>query len=118
MAAGRQHTIVLVHLSPAAPLGQMLHHTDGEHEVDVAERLEATVLLKGSVTIVADPRGRTVSQSEAPPWMATAGSGDVLAGVAGTTFGLVRAVAVVGGFIIATTGFVVGTVVPTRAAAA
>ena len=42
------------------------------------------------------------------------GIGDALTG---DPFGLVRAVAVVGGFIITATGFVVGTVVPTRALA-
>ena len=43
------------------------------------------------------------------------GIGDALTG---DLFGLVRAVAVVAGLVIATTGFVVGTIVPTRAVAA
>ncbi len=43
----------------------------------------ATVLLKGATTIVAGPGGTVFSQAEATPWMATAGSGDVLAGVLG-----------------------------------
>ncbi|MCX6500095.1 MAG: bifunctional ADP-dependent NAD(P)H-hydrate dehydratase/NAD(P)H-hydrate epimerase, partial [Arthrobacter sp.] len=43
----------------------------------------ATVLLKGATTLVAAPSGAVFSQSEASPWMATAGSGDVLAGVLG-----------------------------------
>ncbi|RNL55293.1 NAD(P)H-hydrate epimerase [Arthrobacter oryzae] len=43
----------------------------------------ATVLLKGATTLVAAPGGTVFSQSEATPWMATAGSGDVLAGVLG-----------------------------------
>jgi NAD(P)H-hydrate repair Nnr-like enzyme with NAD(P)H-hydrate dehydratase domain len=45
-----------------------------------------TVLLKGSTTLVVDP-GPDVpvrSQADAPPWLATAGAGDVLAGLAGT----------------------------------
>jgi NAD(P)H-hydrate repair Nnr-like enzyme with NAD(P)H-hydrate dehydratase domain len=44
----------------------------------------ATVLLKGATTIVATPAGAAFSQAEATPWMATAGSGDVLAGVLGS----------------------------------
>lgn len=44
----------------------------------------ATVLLKGATTLVAAPSGTVFSQAEASPWMATAGSGDVLAGVLGS----------------------------------
>ena len=45
----------------------------------------ATVLLKGATTLVVPPDGGTVlAQRGGPSWLATAGSGDVLAGVAGT----------------------------------
>ncbi|MCL2594678.1 MAG: NAD(P)H-hydrate dehydratase [Promicromonosporaceae bacterium] len=43
----------------------------------------ATVLLKGATTVVAGPGGAYV-QENAPHWLATAGTGDVLAGLLGT----------------------------------
>ncbi|HEY8587951.1 MAG TPA: ADP/ATP-dependent (S)-NAD(P)H-hydrate dehydratase [Naasia sp.] len=48
-----------------------------------AELLGVTVLLKGSVTHVVDPDGNGVRLEAGTPWLATAGSGDVLGGILG-----------------------------------
>jgi hydroxyethylthiazole kinase-like uncharacterized protein yjeF len=48
-----------------------------------AQRYDAVVLLKGRHTLVAAPTGQVQVSTTGPPWLATAGAGDVLAGLCG-----------------------------------
>ncbi|MDX6418509.1 MAG: ADP-dependent NAD(P)H-hydrate dehydratase / NAD(P)H-hydrate epimerase [Trebonia sp.] len=57
-----------------------------EHARRAATMLGACVLLKGSTTVVAPPDGLdpVLVNTTGTPWLATAGTGDVLAGLAGS----------------------------------
>jgi hydroxyethylthiazole kinase-like uncharacterized protein yjeF len=49
----------------------------------LAANLGSAVLLKGEATVVADAGGTAFVNATGTPWLATAGTGDVLAGIAG-----------------------------------
>jgi NAD(P)H-hydrate repair Nnr-like enzyme with NAD(P)H-hydrate dehydratase domain len=55
-----------------------------EYALLAASQWNATVVLKGSTTYIANPFGDELSVSLATPWLAIAGAGDVLGGVIGS----------------------------------
>ena len=93
-ALGEQAPVVLQHRSA----GTVLTPHDGEFERltghragldrfaavrDLAAACRSVVLLKGPTTVVADPQGRVGVSVSGDDRLATAGSGDVLAGIIG-----------------------------------
>ncbi|AKU99910.1 NAD(P)HX epimerase / NAD(P)HX dehydratase [Labilithrix luteola] len=74
----------------AGELGRLLGMTSEEIEADrftaartAAARAHAVVILKGAHTVIAAPDGRVVVNSTGNAALATAGAGDVLAGLTG-----------------------------------
>lgn len=87
--ARRAPTLMTPHAGEAAALlGVDREEVEGGRLAAVRElagRYRATVLLKGSTTLVADSGGGAVRVNPTgTSWLATAGSGDVLSGLAGS----------------------------------
>ncbi|MEU9101880.1 NAD(P)H-hydrate dehydratase [Streptomyces sp. NPDC048361] len=81
-------TLLTPHAGEAAALlGVARERVEAERLASVrelAEQFGATVLLKGSTTLVADAGWPVRANATGTPWLATAGSGDVLSGLAGS----------------------------------
>ncbi|WFB07918.1 NAD(P)H-hydrate dehydratase [Streptomyces sp. LX-29] len=81
-------TLLTPHAGEAAALlGTSREEVEGARMASaraLAERYGATVLLKGSTTLVANATGPVRANPTGSPWLATAGSGDVLSGLTGS----------------------------------
>ncbi|GAA1428717.1 NAD(P)H-hydrate dehydratase [Mycobacterium cookii] len=84
LAARRAPTLLTPH---AGEFARLAGAPPGDDRVGATRKLAdafgATVLLKGNVTVIADPGGPVYLNPAGQSWAATAGSGDVLSGMTG-----------------------------------
>lgn len=59
----------------------LMGESDETRALAAAKRAGCTVVLKGHRTLIASPTGELVENTHTTPWLATAGTGDVLAGI-------------------------------------
>ncbi|MGO4104794.1 NAD(P)H-hydrate dehydratase [Leifsonia sp. YAF41] len=62
---------------------EQIQRAPGEWAIRAAAALQVTVLVKGNVTHIASPAGLNLRLAGSTPWLATAGTGDVLGGILG-----------------------------------
>ncbi|MCV7409208.1 bifunctional ADP-dependent (S)-NAD(P)H-hydrate dehydratase/NAD(P)H-hydrate epimerase [Mycobacterium florentinum] len=84
VANRRAPTLLTPH---AGEFARLAGHPPGDDRIGATRKLAdtfgATVLLKGNVTVIADPGGPVYLNPAGQSWAATAGSGDVLSGMIG-----------------------------------
>ncbi len=84
-SALNDHCVITPHEGELKTLFPHLYSDDSFSKKDraiyAAQKLHAIILLKGDPTIIAHPDGSYIEMVLDAPWLATAGSGDVLAGM-------------------------------------
>lgn len=88
------HSVLTPHARELARVHHRVLGSEVSNQLDGAKRLArelgVTIVLKGSITHVVNERGHHWQLPLATPWLATAGTGDVLAGIFGALLAVSR----------------------------
>ena len=80
--ATRSQTVLTPHMGEFALIFPAIEGTNKlEKALAAARQANAVMVLKGADTVIASPKGNAVINADASPYLATGGSGDVLAGI-------------------------------------
>jgi hydroxyethylthiazole kinase-like uncharacterized protein yjeF len=79
-----QDAVVTPHEGEFERLFGKLAGSKAERALEAARRSGAVIVYKGADTLVASPEGALGFAPPSPPWLASAGTGDVLSGMIGT----------------------------------
>lgn len=94
-AAGRTHFVLTPHAGEFRRMGGVYDEANPVALIDsartLAKRLGASLVVKGPTTVSALANGATLVSASGNPGMATAGSGDVLAGIVGRLLSVIPA---------------------------
>lgn len=83
----RVPTVLTPHAGEFEALFGRLSGSKVDQALAAADASGATIILKGADTVVVSPDGRVGIAAHSSTWLSTAGTGDVLAGIAGAMLG-------------------------------
>lgn len=75
------NTVITPHEGEFSRIFPEIKGSREERALEVSNKYQCVTVLKGNETIISSPEGEIIINKSSSPWLATAGSGDVLSGI-------------------------------------